>query len=174
MLKLPRRLQGEAHNEPHRTTQKQRSRASLIALPAQVWPMHGQHQRHLGAHEKCRCLGPHPQTCWVRLGILTISRGFWCASKLVENQSFPQGPQQAWLVVRIPRKAQNIPRPHQQLTDSESPWVAQGLVPSPNILLESLPHTHLDSDCQDSTLFHHISMRLSSHQPILSFKHMSW
>ena len=74
-----------------------------------------------------------------------ISRGFWCASKFEENQSLPWGPLQTWLIVRISRKAQNIPRPHRQLTESESPWVAQGLVLSPNILLESLPHTHLDT-----------------------------
>ena len=74
-----------------------------------------------------------------------ISRGFWCASKFEENQSLPQGPQQTWLIVRIPRNAQNIPRPHRQLTESESPRVAQRLVLSPNILLESLPHTHLDT-----------------------------
>ena len=75
MLKLPRRFQSEAHAEPHRTTLKQRSWASLLVLPAQVWSMHGQNQHHLGAREKCRCLGPLPQTCRVRLGILTESPG---------------------------------------------------------------------------------------------------
>lgn len=75
MLKLPRRLQSEAHAEPHQTTQKQRSRVSLLVLSAQMWSTHGQNQHHLGARKKCRCLGPHPQTCWIRLGILAESPG---------------------------------------------------------------------------------------------------
>ena len=112
----------------------------LSSFLLKVWSRHGQRQPHLGACENCR-LGPHSRPAGSDPAFDRISRGFLCASKFEENQSIPHGPQQAWCIIRIPCKAQNIPRPHHQLTESELLWVAQGLVLSPNILFENV-QTH--------------------------------
>ena len=134
--KLPRWFQCEAQAETHWTSRCKECGRVLLSSCPRCGPCPGPTSIpwELWARQT---LGPHPRPAgsdsalWQKLQGIPVCTQVWridsagALTNLVQHQ-------------HLFCKAQNIPSPHHQLTDSKSPWVAQGWVLFPNILFEKV------------------------------------